>query len=380
MTIEKPDLPPRVYAERRQSASGTRYDFYFRPQGDVPRDWVKKYRLPIAVADRVGGKQEIKAVWRDAKKLNQQFERQLRRERVPDDTLPAMFELYQKTRAWQRLKPKTKTYYEGGMEHIRQWSAHNRHPYVGAIKWPAVLKLIQLHEGKPGLQKQIKSMLQRLFEVAVDEGIVDRSPFSGNERRRLILSEDTGYERQAISYDDVLELASICDSRGFCSMGTAVLLAFDTAQYPSMLISMTFDEHYRDGVIVTRRDKTNEMIHAPLSRRTIDRLNTNASYLLMYEGTDKRSYRKPYNRNLFAKVFRRCIKGTRFEGFEFRWLRHSAVAEGDRAGLTEQQLDAVGGWRPGGAGKATRDAFYRMSAADLAQESMRKREQYRQGR
>lgn len=382
-------LPRYVVPRPRPSGA---LDFYFEvPKRLRPPNWPPAIRLPIRTADRTrtGDAAEIAAVIRDAGPLNERLDRE--REGQVTEPRHSLDDYWvrwtggpnpgQATKHWQALKPKTRQFYSQGWSHLAKWSARNGKPHIGRIQWKHIVKLLGVYDDRPGVHRQVRLTLQKLFEDAHDDGAIDQNPWETKKHRRWNKVGSAGAskaekQKRTVTWDEVLQIADVCTQRGYPSMALAVVVAFDTMQYPADIISMRIGIEYNAGCWQFDRQKTGVPAVVPASKtaRAMIGDNPDRLYLLIYEGTQR-----PYSASLFRKVWWRCIKDTPWQGFEFRWLRHSAVTEADNAGCAESEMDAMGAWKPGGSGKAVRDQHYRNQNPELARRGMAAREAYRNG-
>lgn len=372
-------LPSHVVKIPRKTAGGVHYDWRFIVKHNRPPEWPKTIRLPIDPAERTRDAAEVAAVARDGKRLNKQLDA-MRKGRIEEaegerGTLPWLMAQWRKSQDWKRIKPKTQQFYEDGWKHVRKWSSHQRspHPQISTIKWPTIYNLVTVYSDRPGVQRQVINVLQRLFQIAFDKGVISENPWSDQKNRRWQSRKET-QKKQTVTWREVEQIARICDEEGFPSMGTAVMIGFDLMQYPEDIIGMRFGEHYsaKDGVFMFDRAKTGVPAETPASAALIERIGqADRMFLVVYEKSGR-----PYTRRHFNRIFRECMKDTPFAEFQFRWLRHSGVKESDDAGVDERAIDAMGAWKPG-AGRNVRNSNYRLHNADLAREGMSKRESFR---
>lgn len=361
-------LPRYVVARKRANKSRDRFDYYFEiPKRLRPQNWPASIRLPDDPAEMV----------RRGREVNKQLD-EVRGQLSADGyashgSLEWLMAEWRKSPEWERIKPKTQSFYDDGWRHVKKWSDHNKRPHVAKIKWPTIYKLVTVYADRPGTQRQVINVLQRLFQIATDKGIIEENPWADHKRRRW-QSKKAQQEKQTIDYAGVLELAALCDAKGFPSMGTAVMIGFDIMQYPEDIIGMRFGTHYdaSAGVFRFDRAKTGVPAEIPASAALRARIGEqDRMFLAVFEKTGR-----PYTRRHFARVFREITMGSRFETFQFRWLRHSGVKECDDCHVDERAIDAMGAWKPG-AGKQVRDSNYRLHNAELARDGMAKRERFR---
>lgn len=361
-------LPRYVIARKRKNKSGERVDYYFEiPKPQRPRNWPASIRLPDDPVELVKRGREIN------KRLDAVRKGEAEEGYTAQGSLEWLMADWRKSPEWSRLKPKTQTFYEQGWNHIKKWSDRNKRPHVASIQWPTIYKLVTIYHERPGTQREVINVLQRLFQIATDKGIIKENPWANHKNRRWQSKKDR-QAKQTIDYAGVLELAGICDARGFPSMGTAVMIGFDIMQYPEDIIGMRFGTHYSAAERVFRFDraKTGVPAEIPASAALAARIGEqDRMFIVVFEKTGR-----PYTRRHFARVFRDCTKGTKFETFQFRWLRHSGVKECDDCGIDERSIDAMGAWTPG-AGKQVRDSNYRQHNVQLAADGMAKRERFR---
>lgn len=343
--------------------------FYFEiPKAQRPKDWPPSIRLPNDPVE----------LMQRGKELNKRLDdiRAKRAEAGYNErgSLEWLMEEWRKSPEWANIKPKTQQFYEDGWKHVTRWSQKNKRPNVAGIKWPTIHKLVSVYTDRPGVQRQVINVLQRLFQIAHDRGIIEENPWADQKRRRW-QSKKAIQAKQTVTWREVEQMARICDEAGFPSMGTAVMIGFDIMQYPEDITGMRFGEHYnaKEGVFTFDRAKTGIPAIVPASDDLRDRIGqADRMFLVVYEKTGQ-----PYTRRHFNRIFREIMQNTPYAAFQFRWLRHSGVKEADAAGLDERAIDAMGAWKPGGSGKAVRDAHYRNHSADLAKDGMNKRERFR---
>lgn len=370
-------LPKHVI---RNARAGGKADFYFivkprfRPEG-----WPATIRLPLdgAKRTRTGDAAEIAQVVIDGNAKNEELARKRETGDTthPKGTLDWLMDAWRASRHWHGLAGKTKLFYEQGWGHIEKWSAANKQPHVSKVTWPVIFKLVTVYEDRPAVQRQVRNVLQKLTQMAFDNGMITEDPWA-NQKRRTWGRNTEKRKHMVAKWSDITAMVQLCYRRGYPSMGRAVAVAFDTMQYPADLVGMRFQKEFDSGLFIFDRGKTGVPAIVPASQYTRALIGkADRMFLLEYEGTGR-----PYSVDLFRKVWRRCIKGSAFEGYQFKWLRHSAVAEADAAGCTEAMNDAMGAWKPGGSGKAVRDSHYRQASAVQADLGMKLREARRRVR
>lgn len=368
------DLPR--YVSRIQRKTGAAYYFVI-PKRLRPEGWPKTIRLPKDKAKRTGGETEIRAVIADAEKLNEKLDaaRQQDGTAAEKGTLPWLMADWRRQAAWTALKPKTREFYEQGWVHIQKWADANRNPHVERMKWPTIYKLVMVYDDRPAVQRQVRQVLQRLFAIAIDRGVIDVNPWVGQEKRRW-RTKASEQKKQIVRWADVEKMVGLCQAAGYPSMGIAVAIGFDLMQYPEDIIQMRFGAEYEpaEGLFVFERSKTGVPVAVPASPYTRVLIGERDRMFLVQCETTARPYKKRH----FNTVFRKCMAGTPYETFEFRWLRHSGVAEADEAGVAENAIDAIGAWKPGGSGKAVRDHHYRTQNPTLAHAGQTARLAYRE--
>lgn len=363
------NLPEHVM---RYSRDG-KIDFYFvvKPQYR-PEGWPATIRLPVdkAKRTRTGDAAEIAQVVIDGNAKNEELARKRSGDsHDPHGSLDWLMCAWRASPHWRGLSANSRRFYEQGWTHIEKWSAANKQPHVSKVTWPVIFKLVSVYEDRPAVQRQVRNVLQKLTQMAFDKGFITDDPWAGQKKRAWGRNTDKR-KHQVAKWSDVTAMVQLCYRRGYPSMGRAVAIAFDTMQYPADIVGMRFQKEYDSGLFLFDRGKTGVPAIVPASQYTRALIgNANRMFILEYEGTGR-----PYTVDLFRKVWRRCIKGSAFEGFQFKWFRHSAVAEADAAGCTEAMNDAMGAWKPGGSGKAVRDSHYRQTNAVQAELGMRLRE------
>lgn len=364
------------YMVRIKRAKRDEYRFVI-PARLRPEGWPATIRLPKDRAKRTGGDAEIRAAIADAEKLNEQVDaiRAKVEAAAPRGSLPWLMDQWRRQPGWTALKPKTREFYEGGWSHLEKWADRNRNPHVERVTWPVIVRLLAVYDDRPAVHRQVRQVLRKLFAIAFDHGLIKADPWIGQERRRWHTKAQQ-QQKQIVRWADVLEMVRLCEAAGYPSMARAVAIGFDLMQYPEDIIRMRFAEHYdaAEGLFVIERVKTGVPVTVPASPFTRDLIGPqDRMFLIECETTGR-----PYQRRHFNTVFRKCMTGSPYASFEFRWLRHSAVAEADEAGVAEGAIDAIGAWKPGGSGKAVRDHHYRQNNPTLASTGQAARLAYRE--
>ena len=375
--------PPRYVAEKKRPDG--KVDFFFAvPARLRPDGWPATIRLPkdISVRTRTGSIAERHAVEIDAAVENAKLD-EIRAGVVKGEapgTIPWLIARWQTDDryAYSTLSRGTILQYDMAVRRIMLW--HKMQPFAsaGEITWPDVVKFLDAFHDRRAMLQLVRAVLRQIFDVGKDFGYVAVNPFAGEEkrvtRRKGVKQPKTFKLWTAARLARAVEL---CDTAGFPSIGTAILVGFDMMQYPATILPMRRGVEYKAPFFAYRRSKTDEEGLVRASEAVQRRLEGDTLFLFICEGTGK-----PWNRGYFNATFRRIMDtDPETEGLLFKHLRHCGAAEARRSGARWDEIADIGAWKSVRSAEDTisqvMDAHYRVPDYEAADAVMRKREALR---
>ena len=329
-------LPPHCQIKQRNGYA----DVYFIVHRDYrPKGWKPTYHL--GRTDRVPSE----TIWERAHEYYEELihcrgQALTAPPRVVnmEGTLPDVIQKYRKSHYYQDLAETTRQGYDWYMKVIEDWSSRNEHPHVSELTKPVLVKYLDRIESHDK-QRRMRTLFKVLLRTAVLEGYIPNNPVNEDlklrrrkvERRKIVLWTD----------DDVLRLMDKADETGRSSIGTAVLIGYETSQRQKDVLSMEQPRDYREGRFVYQQSKTGQKVRLPATtwlRERLDALPDDQCRLVVNEINNG-----PYARPTFHQEFRKIADKAGLPNHIFHQLRHSTVVNLERAGNSIPEIAAVTG-------------------------------------
>jgi integrase len=329
------DLPRARYVEIRRNRDGSERYVWNR----------KGFAARALPADR-------SAAMRDAEKLNNQAERGILRpkedaERQDELTLARYLDLFEASDAFKGLAKQTKLNYRSAMKPMRETFPSQR---LAAFQKRHIKRYLETIESL-GMRRIAKSVFRSVFEMALDDEIIDRNPAdnislpSVKPRRQL-----WGHEQ----IDAFLAKCPMLDEGPYPAgraeaMVRAIRLLEHTGQRPSDVLRMSW--FHDDGEFIrVRQRKTGKLVEiyrGELGRQidgwkeslAVTPASAEAPFATIVHGPDGRAYGMKW----FDSCFRRVADAAGLGDLQARDLRRTAVTRLYEAGCSEGLISAITG-------------------------------------
>lgn len=316
------ELPKYVLARRRKDGSKR---FYFHVTGHMrPDGWPVAMRL----SDDVG------EMFRQAEVLNSRLKTERSGMQVPGHakgTVPWLLQLYHQTPRYKALSPNTQSLYGYCANEFLSWSKKAGHPAIKMITRPAVLKYLAQFDDMPTKKKKNYIFLRLLLSYACDLGVIEINPALN------LRIKDPEVQVHIWTDAEIDAAIAAADDLGVRSIGTAILVAADTAQRQGDVLDLQYGRDYRDGRFLFRQNKTKELMGFPATEKLKTRLDGDVG--LIVPGPEG----KKYTRRDFINRFTRVREKAGLKHCKFQTLRHTAIVRLARAGCTHSQIAAISG-------------------------------------
>lgn len=254
-------------------------------------------------------------------------------------SLPDIILRYKNGPLWTDLSARTRKDYAFYLEELRQWSGKNNHPNIAHLSPPVVVRYLNGFEDTPVKQARMRSILRILCSVAVMEGFLSRNPIDGNIRLKRRAKKKRPITLW--SQNEMDSFIAAAEQAGFGSIGTAALIAFETGQRRGDVLKLQKPRDYKDGRFIFSQNKTGKTVSirttAQLCAR-LDALPDDQLMLVRHENTGR-----AWQESVFCHKFREIADTAGLKQHIFMHLRHSAVANLERAGNTIPLIASVTG-------------------------------------
>ena len=188
----------------------------------------------------------------------------------PEGSLPDIIYKYKTSFFWIDLTERTKRDYNSYIKLAQEWSVQNRNPLIQNITPRDIIGFFSYFDKTPVRQKRAKALMSRLWTVAIQYGFIDRNLVSEvklrrrqTKRRSLVIWQDA----------DVAKFVEMADKKGRHSMGTAVHLAYNTAQRQGDILGLRQPHDYYDGCMNVLQSKTGKRVRIPVTESLRVRLD-----------------------------------------------------------------------------------------------------------
>lgn len=257
---------------------------------------------------------------------------------IPKGSLSDVITLYKKSEHWEVLKPATKKGYHNPLETINKWSKISGYPHIENYQGKHIAAFLNKWKGKHRSRQLHKAILSILFETAIEQGYINN-----NIVKQIRLPKTKKDKSWKLWEDhDVENFIKCADKMGKWNTGTAVLIAYETAQRMSDVINFQVGRDYKNGRFAFKTSKTGKTINIPVSewlRKRLTQKPTEQLVLTVHDATGK-----PWDMNSLGKSFRSVLDKTELTGYQFRKLRNSRAVHSERAGLSSAEFRSIYGW------------------------------------
>jgi integrase len=292
------------------------------------------------------------AAMREAEKLNNQAERGILQpkseaERVGDLTLAKYLDLFEASDAFKALAMQTKLNYRCAMKTLRETFPSQR---LAAFQKRQIKRYLET-VASIGMRRIAKSVLRAVFEMALDDELIDRNPadnisLPSVKPRRQLWSEAQidGFVAKCGILDDGPYPAGRAEA-----MRRAICLLEHTGQRPSDVLRMSW--FHDDGEFIrVRQRKTGKLVEiyrGELGRRLEEWKAalpaTPASGDAPFATIVHSPAGRPYGMKWFDRAFRRIATVAGLNDLQARDLRRTAVTRLYEAGCSEGLISAITG-------------------------------------
>jgi integrase len=184
-------------------------------------------------------------------------------------------------------------------------------------------------------------VMRRVFGIGFRWGKVTSNPFQGIELPELP-------ERSTLwSPEDIEKFIYTANQEGHPEIGWLMRMGYTTANRIKDLLTLTINDFTTDkGVLhlIVKQSKTHEIVYIPIIDPSLSGYVSQCSGFLFTapNTTTPYSYRDYWR--LYHHIL--LIAGLP-KGLQFRDVRRTVATELGDAGATEQETNAITGWRPG---------------------------------
>lgn len=253
-------------------------------------------------------------------------------------TLPDVISKYKASGFWSDLALNTRKDYELYLKEIEDWSKKANHPHISNMTIKSVVKWLNQYEDRPVRQKRARTVLSILFEVAKQEGFVERNLAKGlklrirkTEKRKLVIWED----------EHLVAFVAKANEMGFSSVGRAVVMGIETGQRRGDVLKMQKPRDYDNGRLKFKQSKTGKLVDIKATKVLTECLKgipETQLVLFLNERTGR-----PWNESVFAHTVREIADQAGLKNHIFAHLRHSAILYLHRAGVDARGIAAITG-------------------------------------
>ena len=248
-------------------------------------------------------------------------------EAVFEGSVKACIDDFRASTEFQALKPKTQKDYD---RELLQFDVWHDLPLKG-IERKHIKKVWETLKDRPRKQKLFAQVASRLFEWAIDAGLVDTNP--AKKIKRVGAAQETRGWTDA----EVDAFSALCPPG---PMMTAFMLALYTGQRQGDVLKMARTSY--DGSIITlRQSKTGTSLRISAHRDLKAYLETLPGDTLLFV-TDANG--RPFSADRLRKQFVDVRSAAELrDDLQFRGLRNTAANRLAEAGATPHQIQAITG-------------------------------------
>lgn len=259
--------------------------------------------------------------------------------KIPEGSLHDCCNKYEASGYYKDLTRRTQEDYDYYIKEIKAWSKEKNHAHVRHIEPKHCIKWLNKFEDTPVKQRRARTVLGIIMGQAIREGFINVNPVRDIKLRRRKKDE----KRKVVIWkdDDIDTFVACTDAAGWPSIGTAVLIAFETGQREGDVLSMQKPRDYENGRFKFFQSKTGQWMDVRATKRLKARLMILPEEQLMlvrHETTGQR-----WRQDTFIHKFREIADLCGLKSHIFMHLRHSAVLNLEIAGCTPGQIAAITG-------------------------------------
>lgn len=268
--------------------------------------------------------------------------------------LPNLYEWFQETREWRKLKPNSRKMYRQMMKHTLE-----KFPIMDKVHRITTKVVDEWYDemvaaGQTHKAVSIMKVNRRIWNVAKRKGHVTFNPFEkmnldGLESRKVIWTRN-----------QVDAIVHALNKKGYYDTAMLIRLCYDLAQRPGDIIRLTTSNmNVADQTVTLQQEKTGAIVTIPVPDDTWAYMMVADTFFV------HQSSIRVHNRN-FAEV----RKELDLEHLQIRDLRRTALTEIMEAGATDAEGQSISGHK-------NRDmlSVYAPPTTKMAQSAMKKRYQ-----
>lgn len=254
-------------------------------------------------------------------------------------SIPNIIDLYEESGFFKNLQPNTKRDYRTYLKEIVTWSGKAMHPHIKDFTTKALSKFFDQFEDTPEKQAQMKNVFSMLFKVAIREGYA-----TANLAKEISFYTKKTRKRDIVLWtdEDVSKFTEQADLMGWGSIGTAVMIAYETGQRMNDILALQKPRDYKDGKFAFKQSKTGAMVSIEATEYLKPRLALipdEQLLLVRHENTGM-----SWKMHTFCHRVRIIADACGMNDHIFKHLRHSARLKAERAGLTDEEMTKTFGW------------------------------------
>lgn len=252
-------------------------------------------------------------------------------------SFPDVIRRYKESQRWRNLAIGSQRNYEFFFKDIEDWSRRAGHPPIAKCSAKSIYAWLSKFETKPRQQKYAKSAMSILFRTAIKQGYITQNIVTDIQLERY--APDTSITLW--TPEQIESLIDHADKSGWHSVGTAILIGYETGQRPNDILAMQKPRDYKDGQFIFTQKKTKKRVGLTATtrlRNRLDKLPPENLLLVTHDNTGKK-----WDSVRFSKRFRILADELGLKEHLFRHLRHMFVIDAERAGSTSSDIAAVTG-------------------------------------
>ncbi len=259
--------------------------------------------------------------------------------RVKKGSLSYIIARYKKSEHWLNLSPHTQRGYEPMLKVIADWCKASGHPHIKHMGTKEIVGFLNRWQDTPRTRKNYKSVLSKLFQVAIEENLV-----SDNLVRKITLPKS--HKRKDTfkvwTLADIERFIKVADQIGKPNVGTAVAIAWEGFRQTDVF-NLQEPRDYTNGFFRFKTSKTGEIIKVEVSRYdTIKRLSRRPKSQLLLTVND--STQMQWGKLSFYHMFKEVREAADMHEYVFRHIRNSAAIYALKAGLNDAEFKQRFGW------------------------------------
>ena len=329
------------FVEKRVARCGDARYYWCVPDDLRPDGWARSVGLPIGRSGRLKNRPAtVEAeVELDARRLNARLDLELARNQA-GRTLAHVAQGWMNSDRWDEMSADRKTASAYHLNHILRWSADLGHPDVSELTLSQVEAFLRVYKDRKFLRLQLRSALNILFERAVDDHLIDRSPITS-----LVWTPPTS-QTNVWHEEDVDLFVETAITQGKVGLAGVFTTMWRTGQRPGDVRSFRHGVEYRDEHFLFNQSKTGRRMSIAATkdvRDVIKAARTDSEHL--FTTITGRPFTRESLWREFAQV--RTQVGGGGPRLQIRALRHSCVMRLARAGANILQIAGLTGHRVG---------------------------------